>query len=155
VTEKHERRHVSHPPERMFDLVADVRSYPDFIPWCEGMRVRRDDTREGSGELVADMLVGFKVFRERFRSRVLLDRPARRIDVDYLDGPFRRLENRWLFEDDGAGGCNIDFAIIFEFKNPFLQATATSVLDRAFLRLSDAFVKRADELYGRGDAPRA
>ncbi len=132
----------------MFDLVADIDAYPDFIPWCVGMKVRSRDVEAGSGQITADMLVGFKVFRERFRSRVRLDRDAKTIDVEYLDGPFRRLENHWRFIDEPGGGSTIDFHIDFEFRNRFLQATAMQFLDRAFKKLSDAFLKRAKDVYG-------
>lgn len=148
VTRKHERRIVRYSADQMYDLVADIVKYPDFIPWCVGMRVREGRVVDGSGELVADMIVRFNVFRETFRSRVRLHKPAHTIDVDYLDGPFRRLENHWRFEDRPEGGSIIDFRIAFEFRNPLLQATAMGLLDKAFARLADAFIARADDVYG-------
>lgn len=131
----------------MFDLVADIEQYPEFLPWCVALRVmQRDDGEKGA--MMADMVVAYKVFRERFRSRVLFDRTTGKIDVDYLDGPFRSLQNHWQFTDLKNGGSTIHFEIAFEFSNFILQATARSVFDKAFARMSDAFVKRADEVYG-------
>jgi len=148
MTLHRDTRVVPYPADAMFDLVAGIEDYPDFIPWCLGMKVRERSVADGRGHVVADMIVGYKIFRERFRSKVRLDRPAGAIDVDYLNGPFKRLENRWRFIDREGGGSTIDFTIDFEFKNRFLQATAQQVLDKAFKRLSDAFLKRADALYG-------
>jgi coenzyme Q-binding protein COQ10 len=130
----------------MFALVADVERYPEFLPWCVGLRIiERDDAAR---TITADMIVAYKVFRERFRSRVKLDPRSKRIEAAYVDGPFRNLENRWRFTDKPEGGSTIDFEIAFEFKNFLLQATAQAVFDKAFSRMSEAFVKRADEVYG-------
>ena len=140
---------IPYTADQMFDLVADVEKYPQFLPWCVALRViERNDAAAGQGTLTADMVVAYKVFRERFRSRVTLDRAGKRIAAAYVDGPFRNLENRWRFIDRPDGGSTIDFEIAFEFKNILLQATAQAVFDRAFARMSDAFVKRADEVYG-------
>lgn len=132
----------------MFDLVADVERYPEFLPWCTALRIIQQDVRHGEGTMTADMVVAYKVFRERFRSRVTLGRAEKRIEAAYVDGPFRNLENRWRFTDKPEGGSEIDFEIAFEFKNFLLQATAQAVFDKAFARMSEAFVKRADEVYG-------
>ncbi len=130
----------------MFALVADVERYPEFLPWCVGLRIIEED--KSAGTLTADMIVAYKVFRERFRSRVRLDAENKRIEAAYVDGPFRNLENRWRFTDKPEGGSVIDFEIAFEFKNFLLQATAQAVFDKAFSRMSEAFVKRAEEVYG-------
>lgn len=130
----------------MFALVADVDRYPEFLPWCVGLRIIEEN--KNAGTLTADMIVAYKVFRERFRSRVQLDPEGKRIEAAYVDGPFRNLENRWRFTDKPEGGSVIDFEIAFEFKNFLLQATAQAVFDKAFSRMSEAFVKRADEVYG-------
>lgn len=149
MTIHRDTRTVPYTADQMFELVAGIDDYPDFIPWCVGMKVRsRRVDAEGSGEILADMIVGYKVFRERFRSKVRLDRAAKTIVVDYVNGPFRRLENRWTFTDLEGGGSEIDFVIDFEFKSRLLQATANQVLDKAFKRLSDAFLARAKDLHG-------
>jgi coenzyme Q-binding protein COQ10 len=132
----------------MFDLVADVEKYPAFLPWCVALRILQKDITDGQGLLTADMIVAYKVFREKFRSRVTLDRANYAIEASYLDGPFRTLENHWRFIDQPEGGSMIDFEITFEFKNFLLQAAAQAVLDKVFARMSDAFVARADEIYG-------
>lgn len=133
----------------MFDLVADVDRYPEFLPWCVALRViERDADEGGRGAVLADMVVAYKMFRERFRSRVALDRPAGKIDVEYVSGPFRSLRNCWRFIDKPGGGSVIEFEIDFEFRNFLLQATAQAVFDKAFSRMSGAFVARADDVYG-------
>lgn len=128
----------------MFALVADVERYPDFIPWCVALRV----IERGEGTLLADMVVAYKVFRERFRSRVTLDPASGRITAIYVDGPFRSLRNEWTFRDREDGGSTIGFLIEFEFRNFVLQATAAQVFDKAFARMSEAFVARAAAVYG-------
>ena len=133
---------------QMFDLVADVEKYPEFLPHCLALRVVSNKTKGGEGELVADMIVAFKVFREKFRSKVTLDKPALFIDVDYADGPFRHLDTKWCFTDKTEGGSTIDFEIDFEFSNVLLQTTAQLIFDKAFAKMSDAFVERAYEVYG-------
>ena len=146
----HERRRLPHAPEAVFDLVADVRSYPDFIPWVEALRVRREDVADGTGTLTADMVVGYKMFRESFRSDVTLDRRARTIGVDYVRGPLKRLKNDWRFEDDPEreGGCVVDFRIDFAFRNRLMQAAAGQLMERGFLRLVEAFEREAERRYG-------
>jgi len=150
VTSKRTTTTVPHTADQMFDLVADVEKYPAFIPWCIALRVLETGVADGQGTLTADMIVAYKVFREKFRSRVILDRENKTIDASYLDGPFRSLENHWRFTGQPEGGSVIDFEIDFEFKNFLLQATAQAVFDKAFARMSEAFVKRADEVYGTG-----
>jgi coenzyme Q-binding protein COQ10 len=149
-------RTVPHTPAQMFDLVADVRRYPEFLPWCKALRVRSDDVDPaGRGLLVADMVARFKGFEERFTSRVLLDRPALAIDVAYIDGPFRHLRNTWRFAEAGPGRTRVAFTIDFEFRNRLLQVLANSMLERALMRLSQAFIDRANALYAvtDGSAP--
>ena len=150
MTAKRTTTEVPYGADQMFDLVADVEKYPEFIPWCIALRVLKKDIAAGNGALTADMVVAYKVFREKFKSQVSLDRANHAIDVTYLDGPFRNLENRWRFTDQTGGGSIVDFEIDFEFKNFLLQATAQAVFDKAFARMSEAFVKRADEVYGVG-----
>ena len=128
----------------MFALVADVERYPDFIPWCVALRV----VERSEGGLLADMVVAYRVFRERFRSRVTLDRAAGRICATYVDGPFRTLRNEWTFVDRAEGGSTINFLIDFEFRSLLLQATAQTVFDKAFAKMADAFVARATSVYG-------
>jgi coenzyme Q-binding protein COQ10 len=144
VTARHTQTEVPYTAREMYDLVADVERYPEFLPWCAALRVV--ERRENA--LTADMVVAYSVFRERFRSKVKFEPDALRIEAAYVDGPFRNLENRWRFTDKPEGGSVIDFEIAFEFRNFLLQATAQAVFDKAFARMSDAFVKRADEVYG-------
>ncbi len=132
----------------MFELVADVERYPEFLPWCVALRIAERRTDAQSEFLTCDMVVAYKVFRERFRSLVRLDRAGRRIDVDYVDGPFRSLKNDWAFSEARGGGSIVDFSIEFEFRSLLLQATAQAVFERAFLKMSDAFVERARSVYG-------
>lgn len=145
MTSRHTQTEVPYTADQMFALVADVEKYPEFLPWCAGLRI----IERGENTITADMIVAYKVFRERFRTRVTLDRKNNQIDVAYVSGPFRTLENRWRFIDRPEGGSVIDFVIEFEFKNFLLQATAQAVFDKAFARMSEAFVKRAEDVYGR------
>jgi coenzyme Q-binding protein COQ10 len=132
----------------MFALVADVERYPEFLPWCVALRIA-DRREEGEIEfLTCDMVVAYKVFREKFRSRVRLDRAERQIDVVYVDGPFRSLKNDWAFRDSPHGGSVVDFSIEFQFRSPLLQATAQAVFERAFLKMLEAFIERARSVYG-------
>ncbi len=148
MTAKQTTTIVPHTAHEMFDLVADVEKYPEFIPWCVALRIIKSNVVQGQGTLSADMIVAYKVFREKFRSKVSLDRKNGAIDVEYQDGPFRSLQNKWRFIDHPEGGSVIDFHIDFEFRNFLLQATAHAVFDKAFARMSEAFVKRADVVYG-------
>ncbi len=137
----------------MFALVADIERYPQFLPWCVALRISSRNV-EGDIEFVtSDMVVAYHVFREKFRSLVRLDRKSGRIDVDYVDGPFRSLHNSWSFKDRAEGGAIVDFSIAFEFRNVVLQATAQAVFEKAFLRMSEAFVERARDVYGVPPSP--
>jgi coenzyme Q-binding protein COQ10 len=143
-------RRVRHSPEQMFSLVADVEQYPQFLPLCEGLTVRRRTPREGGGEvLLADMSVGYKAIAETFTSRVTLDPANLKILVEYVDGPFRHLENRWSFRPHEAG-CEIGFFISYEFASRMLGLLMGAMFDKAFRKFSEAFERRADLVYGRG-----
>ena len=136
-----EQRFLPHSPEQMFDLVADVGSYAEFLPWVTAVRVRSNSDTE----MVADMIVGFRSLRERFTSRVGKERP-RCITVDYIDGPLKFLRNDWLFES-APGGCTIDFSVEFAFKNRVFEAIAGQMFDAALRKMINAFETRASVLY--------
>lgn len=138
-----ETRRLPYSCEQMFDLVADVGRYGEFLPWVIATRVRSDTETE----MVADMVVGFKSFRESFTSKVTKRRPEM-IDVIYVDGPLRDLDNEWHFTDLPEGGCRVDFAVEFTFKNRVFEALAGQYFDRAFRKMVAAFEARAEELYG-------
>lgn len=138
-----ESRELDYSAEAMFDLVADVRRYPEFLPWIVATRVRSDSETE----MVADMMVGFKALREKFTSKVKKDRPER-IAVEYVDGPLSHLENTWHFEPLGPNRCRIDFCVDFTFRNAVFEALAGQYLDRAFRKMVGAFEERARQLYG-------
>ena len=141
-----ERRELPYPPERLFDLVADVDRYPEFLPWCRAARVRGHE----SNVIHADLVIGFKIFRERFTSKVTL-RPPDRIDVEYVEGPFRYLSNHWIFIPTGDGHCTIDFYVDFEFRSRLLQRALTPLFNEAVRRMVGAFEARARQLYGSRD----
>ena len=156
------QRRVRHSAADMFDLVADVEKYPYFLPLCTGLRVRkRAQDAQGRDVLTADMSVGYKAIRETFTSRVTLDRPKLEILVEYIDGPFSKLENRWTFADlPPAGGnaeskpeskpaCEIDFYIDYEFRSRMLGMLMGTMFETAFRRFAEAFERRADIVYGR------
>lgn len=138
-----ESRELPYSAERMFDLVADVARYPQFLPWVVATRVKSDSETE----MVADMMVGFKALREKFTSRVHKERPNR-IVVEYVDGPLSHLENAWHFEPIDEHRCRIDFCVDFTFRNAVFEALAGQYLDRAFRKMVGAFEARAGELYG-------
>ena len=138
-----ETRHLPYTAEQMFALVADVRRYPEFLPWVTGTRIRSQNDRE----LVADLLVGFRMIRESFTSKVTLEHP-RQIHVDYLSGPLRYLHNDWRFEPDGQGGCRLSFDVDFEFRNRLFETLAGTVFGEAVRRMVGAFEARAAALYG-------
>jgi coenzyme Q-binding protein COQ10 len=141
-------RRVRHSPAQMFELVADVERYPEFLPLCEGLIVRRrSQSGEGGEILVADMTVGYKAIHETFTSRVTLDRPQRKILVEYVDGPFSHLQNRWSFQD-AEGGCLVEFYISYEFRSRTLGLLMGAMFDRAFRKFAEAFERRADLIYG-------
>ncbi|MBA4355684.1 MAG: ubiquinone-binding protein [Novosphingobium sp.] len=129
--------------EQMYDLVADVRRYAEFLPWVVATRVKSDSETA----MIADMLVGFSALREKFTSRVVKDRP-RAIRVEYLEGPLRNLENDWSFTPLPDGGCTIDFCVDFTFRNAIFEKLAGQYLDSAFRKMVAAFEKRAEQLYG-------
>ena len=144
------KRRVQHTADQMFDLVADVERYPEFVPLCERLKVRsRTAKDDGTEIIVADMTVSFKLVRERFTSRVTLDRANLKILVEYLQGPFSRLENRWTFEPNGETACTVGFFIAYEFKSRMLAMLMGAMFDAAFQRFAAAFERRADEIYGR------
>jgi len=138
-----EKKVLRHTSEQMFDMVADVAAYPDFLPWCIATRIR--STHEDL--MVADMVIGFKMFREQFTSQVTLDRPAS-IKVEYENGPFKYLKNHWIFESDGDESCLVDFSVEFEFRSHILEMAIGKVFTEAVHRMVSAFEKRADTLYG-------
>lgn len=150
-------RDVPYAADDMFSLVAGIDRYPEFLPWCSGARIRRRDVEEGKEVLLADLIVSYKVFREQFTSRVTLDREARIIDVAYVQGPFNHLHNKWHFEALPDGGTRIHFFIDFEFRSATLQKMISTVFARAFAKMMQAFIDRADDLYGgtRGSPPGA
>ena len=137
-----EIRRLPYSAEQMFDLVADVARYGEFLPWVVGTRVRSNSETE----MIADMLVGFKALREKFTSRVEKVRPGE-IRVHYLDGPMRDLDNVWKFRST-PDGCEVDFAVSFTFRNAMFEALAGQYFDRAFRKMVSAFETRADQLYG-------
>jgi coenzyme Q-binding protein COQ10 len=148
-------RRVRHTPQQMFDLVADVERYPEFLPLCEGLRVRRRaKSGDGVETLVAEMRVGYKKIHEAFTSRVTLDRTQLRILVEYVDGPFSFLENRWSFRPESAG-CEVEFYINYEFRSFALGLLMGAVFDKAFRTFVEAFEERADEIYGQARVARA
>lgn len=137
-----EKRHLPHSPEEMFALVADIEKYPEFLPWCVGTRVRSND-----GEVVlADMVIGYKMFREKFTSEVRLSQPDR-IDVAYTDGPFKYLSNHWIFLKEPDGTCIVDFYVDFEFRSKFLQTMIGTVFNEAVRIMVQSFEKRAEKIY--------
>lgn len=138
-----ETRRLPYSAEQMFDLVADVARYPEFLPWVIGTRIRSNS----ESEMVAEMLVGFKALREKFTSRVEKRRPHE-IKVHYLDGPLRDLNNDWRFKPLADGGCEVDFSVQFTFRNRIFEALAGQYFDRAFRKMVGAFETRAQELYG-------
>lgn len=132
----------------MFNLVADVERYPEFVPMCESLRVRkRSGEPEGVEIIIADMTVAYKVIRETFSSRVTLDRPRLTILVEYLDGPFSHLENRWRFRPESDAVSEVDFFIAYEFRSRMLGMVMGALFDSAFRRFAEAFERRADKIY--------
>ena len=143
-----ETRKLPYTAQQMYDLVADVGSYPKFLPWCAAARIRKV-TPEGDHEVMdADLVISFKVFREKFGSRVVLWPEQMKIDTEYLDGPFRYMKSNWAFRDADGGGCEVDFFVDFEFKNAVLQGIIGVVFNEAMQRIVRAFERRAAELYG-------
>lgn len=141
----HERRILPYTPEQVFDVVAAVERYPEFLPWCMAARIRE----RKPDELTADLVIGFKMIRERFASRVLFERPHR-IDVDYIEGPMRHLENHWVFHPHPQG-CEVEFRVAFEFRSRILEAMIGALFSEAVHRMVAAFETRARRLYGAGE----
>src|SRR5882757_8198985 len=145
------KRRVHHSAEKMFDLVADVERYPEFVPLCRSLKIRQRTAKaDGTEIVIADMTVSFKLVREAFTSRVTLDRPNRKITVEYLKGPFSNLENRWSFEPKSDTDCDVGFFLSYEFKSRMLAMLMGTMFDTAFQRFAAAFEKRADVVYGKG-----
>jgi coenzyme Q-binding protein COQ10 len=138
-----ETKHLPFTPEQLFTLVADVKRYAEFLPWVVAVRVRSSSETE----TVADLVVGFNAFKERFTSRVTKDAPGR-IVVDYVEGPLKYLKNEWRFEPAADGGTNLHFSVDFAFKSRIFEAIAGQMFDRALRRMTGAFEVRAQELYG-------
>ena len=136
-----EQKYLPYSVEQMFDLVAEIEKYGDFLPWCVACR----KTKEDGNMIEADLIIGYKMIREKFKSRVTLDQPDH-IRVEYLEGPMKNLSNEWKFIPDGEG-CIIDFYVDFEFKNPMLQGLITMFFEKAVTKMVSAFEKRAHELY--------
>ncbi len=149
-------RRVAHPPARMFALVADVERYPEFLPFCKSLVIkRRSIDADGVETVIAAMSVGYKAINESFISRVKLDRANMKIVAEYVDGPFSYLDNRWTFLPDTSkspDGCAVEFYITYEFKSRMLQLVAGAVFDRIFRMFSEAFEARADAVHGRPPA---
>lgn len=142
-----ETRQLPYSAQQMYDLVADVASYPQFLPWCAAARIRSETRVENSVVLDADLVISFKVFRERFGSRVTLFPDDMKIDTEYLDGPFKYMKSNWAFEDTESG-CSVIFFVDFEFKNAILQGIIGLVFNEAMQRVVRAFEARANDLYG-------
>ena len=138
-----ETRHLPYSPDQLFDLVADVANYDEFLPWVVAVRIRSSSETE----TVADLIVGFSAFKERFTSRVVKDRPER-ITVDYIEGPLKYLHNEWTFEPAGDGGTNVHFSVDFAFRSRLFETLAGQMFDRALRRMIGAFEQRAAALYG-------
>ena len=149
-----EQKILPYSPRQLFDVVAAIEHYPDFLPWCIGSRI----TRREENTVWADLIVGFGVLRETFTSKVTLSAPhsddsAGRIDVTYLNGPFRRLDNHWIFQPAENGHCRIDFYIDFEFRSHLLQRLMGAVFNEAVRRMVSAFEARAHKVYGAPVTP--
>ena len=143
-----ETRELPYTAQQMYDLVADVASYPEFLPWTAAARIK-SRTDKGDHEVMdADLVISFKVFRERFTSRVVLWPEPKKIDTEYLDGPFKFMKSNWHFEDAGQGTCKVHFFVDFEFKNMVLQKIIGVVFNEAMQRVVRAFEKHAADLYG-------
>jgi coenzyme Q-binding protein COQ10 len=146
----HTTRLVRHSAEQMFELVTNVEAYPQFVPLCRALRVRKREEKPGKLVLIADMSIGYQAIRETFTSRVTCERVKLKILVEYIDGPFKHLENLWVFHDREEGkACLVEFYIRYEFKSHFLGALMGSVFERAFRKFAEAFEARADFVYGR------
>jgi coenzyme Q-binding protein COQ10 len=145
-----EKRVVPYTPEQMFDLVAGIERYPEFLPWCMAARIKSRETVPGTDQsvVIADLVIGFKMIRERYTSKVTMERPGR-IDVVYLEGPLKHLTNHWRFEPLPAGGTLVDFYVDFEFRSKLLQTIIGALFHEALRRMVSAFDARAKQLYGK------
>jgi coenzyme Q-binding protein COQ10 len=144
------KRRVRHSAPQMFDLVADVERYPEFVPLCKSLKIRqRTKKPDGTEVVVADMTVAFNLVRQGFTSQVTLDRPNLKILVEYLQGPFSNLENRWSFEAKSDTDCDVGFFLSYEFKSRMLAMLMGTMFETAFQRFAAAFEKRADAIYGK------
>ncbi|NQZ13961.1 MAG: type II toxin-antitoxin system RatA family toxin [Alphaproteobacteria bacterium] len=144
-----EQKQLPYTRQQMFDLVADVAKYKEFAPWCVASRVNK---WESDNVFLADLVVGYKVFREKFSSRVMLNKPHE-ISIEYLKGPLKNLTNHWVFSEGPNDTCIIDFSVEFEFKNGALQGLATMFFNEVVKRMIDAFEARAEEIYGSSNHP--
>ena len=140
---KHEeRRIIKHTPNNLFNLVADVKKYPEFLPWCLGARIKKPDLTS----FEADLIIGFKIYKEIYSSKITLDKKKKKIIVDYKDGPFEYLQNYWLFKENPVG-CEIEFMVDFKFKSIFLQTLMETLFNDAVKKMVKAFENRANQLY--------
>ena len=148
------KRRVRHSATNMFDLVVDMEKYPQFVPLCTGLRVlSRKDKGDGVSIVTAEMTVAYKMVRQTFVTRDTLDRPNLKILVEYLEGPFSHLRNRWVFHPTGENACEVEFFIEYEFKSRMLAMLMGAMFDTAFRKFAAAFEKRADKVYGKPSAP--
>ena len=146
MTSHAETKYLPYTAKEMFDLVADISSYPEFLPWCAAARVRKEIQKGVIKQIEADLVISFKVFREKFGSRVLLDASKFTIETEYLDGPFRHMQSVWSF-NNSEQGCEVNFNVDFEFKNVMLQSIIGLVFNDAMQRIVRAFERRAADLY--------
>ncbi len=146
MTSHSETKFLPYGAKEMFDLVADISSYPEFLPWCAAARIRKEIQKGEVKQIEADLIISFKVFREKFGSRVLVDPDKYIIETDYIDGPFRYMHSVWSFRDSEEG-CEVKFNVDFEFKNAVLQSLIGLVFNDAMQRVVRAFERRASELY--------
>ena len=144
MTTHREKRVINHRPEHLYALVADVKSYPEFLPWCLASRIRQADDEK----MIADLMIGFRLYREKFTSYVDLDADANEIHVEYAEGPFKYLKNAWKFNPH-PNGCEIDFYVDFEFKSALFQSVIETLFSEAVKKMVRAFETRADDLYDR------
>jgi len=146
----HETRVLPYSAQQMYDLVADVEKYPQFLPWTSAARITARRPVKGGEVLEADLVISFRVFRETFASRVTLWPEAKRIETEYLTGPFRKMKSFWAFRDQAEGSCEVEFFVDFEFRNAILQSIIGLVFNDAMQRVVRAFERRAAALYGPG-----
>ena len=142
-----ETRRLPYSPDQMYRLVADVDKYPEFLPWCSAARVRSRELESKREIMLADLVISFKVFSEKFGSKVILHPDSKKIETEYLDGPFRFLKSSWEFESHNGGGCEVKFFVSFEFKSLLLQKVIGFVFNEVMQRIVRAFEKRANDLY--------